>query len=78
MTLDDTQDAHAHHKLHSTKDRIFEQLRKVLDDAGLHDYEIKSIGLYLKHGLRCPAGQKPVWVTVAKPDGTVVSEWVCK
>jgi hypothetical protein len=72
-------DPNMHKRLHSGKDRLLKQVRNALEEAGLHDYEIKSISLFLKRTpLRCPVGQEPVWEPVTKPDGTVVYEWVCK
>ena len=63
--------------LHSRKDDLLKHISKALADAGLHDFDVQSIHLNLKHVRRCPDGQEPVWGPVTKPDGTVVFEWTC-
>jgi hypothetical protein len=67
--------------LHSGKDALLQKVRDALKEAGLDEYELDSIKLYVKHGppvRSCPNGNAPVWEPVRKPDGTVVYEWVCK
>jgi hypothetical protein len=76
MSLDDED---IQQRLHANKDDVLEKIRQALSEAGLHEYEVKSVNLFLRRlPLRCPAGQHPVWDAVRKPDGTVVYEWVCK
>ncbi len=66
-------------RLHANKDDVLEKVRQALSEAGLNEYEVQSIGLFLKRlPRRCPKDQVPVWEPVRKPDGTVVYEWVCK
>jgi hypothetical protein len=73
------QDKEFHALLHSNKDHLLHTVRKALAEAGLDQYDLDSIKLYLRRGpRRCPDGKDPVWEPVRKPDGTVVYEWVCK
>jgi hypothetical protein len=64
-------------RFHSGKDQLLDQVRKALAEAGLHEYEVQSIRLNVKHVRRCPDGQDPVWGPVTQPDGSVVFQWVC-
>jgi len=74
------QDSDTHDRLESAKEHILKQVRNALQDLGLHDFDIDSIGLYLKHKrpMQCPPGQQPVWEPVTLPDGSVEYRWVCK
>jgi hypothetical protein len=67
-------------RLRSSKDRLRDLVEKALYEIGLHDdLQVASVSLRLKKlPLRCPPGQVPVWETTTKPDGTIVSEWICK
>lgn len=76
-----TQQKKPHDLVHSSKDDLLQKVRNALTEAGLHEYDLDSIRLYVKHGppvRSCPDGNDPVWESVRKPDGTVVYEWVCK
>ena len=71
----------SHDVLHSSKDDLLQKVRNALKEAGLDEYELDSIKLYVKRGppvRTCPDGNAPVWEPIRKPDGTVVYEWVCK
>lgn len=61
----------------SGKDRLLDQIREALAEAGFDDYEVQSIRLKLKQPLKCPDGQDAVWTAVTQPDGSVVYRWVC-
>jgi hypothetical protein len=66
-------------RLHSSKEQLLHRVRVALDEAGLDEYDVKSIGLYLKHSpVVCPEGQEAVWGPTTQPDGTVEYRWVCK
>lgn len=76
MSLDDED---MRQRLHATKHKVREAVRQALSEGGIHEYEVKSVTVFVKHlPLQCPAGQEPVWEAVPKPDGTVVYEWVCQ
>jgi hypothetical protein len=64
-------------RIHSGKDHLLNQVRRALAEAGLHDYEVQSIRLNVKHVRSCPDGRDPVWGPVTQPDGSVVYQWVC-
>ena len=64
-------------RLHSGKEDLLHRVRLALELAGLHEYEVQSIQLNLKHVRKCPSGEPPVWGPVTKPDGSVVYEWKC-
>lgn len=67
-------------RVRSSKDRLRDLFGKALYEVGLDDdLEVASITLRLKKlPVQCPPGQVPVWETTTRPDGTIVSEWVCK
>ena len=66
-------------RLHAHKDTLLNSMRRVLAEAGLDNYDIDHIRLYVRKGPHlCPEGTEPVWEPTLKPDGTIVYEWVCK
>ena len=67
-------------RVRSSKDQLRELFEKALYEVGLQDdLNIASVTFRLKKvKLQCPSGQVPVWDTTTRPDGTIVSEWVCK
>lgn len=67
-------------RVRSSKDQLRDLFEKALYEVGLQDdLHIASVTFRLKKvKAQCPSGQVPVWETTAKPDGTIVSEWVCK
>lgn len=67
-------------QLDKAKQEILKQVRQALKNSGLQDFDIASLGLYLKHTptMKCPDGQEPVWEAVTLPDGRIEYRWVCK
>ena len=65
--------------LEEKQQEILDGFRAVLKDAGLQGIDISTVGLFIKKGgKRCPAGQKPVWRQVVKPNGEIQGMWVCE
>jgi hypothetical protein len=73
-----------HHVIHSrldgAKDEILTKVRRALDEAGLHDFTVGSIGLCYKRPPRtCGPNEELVWGPIAtSDDDTVIYGWVCK
>jgi hypothetical protein len=57
---------------------LLKLVRETLHNAGLHDLDLHSIQLRVRHLPECPHGTEPVFECTAKADGTIVCEWVCK
>ncbi len=73
-------DDELHQQLYLHKDRLLERLQNALEEAGLKDFDIASIGLYARRAPKrnCPPGTTPVWEPVRLADGTIVYQWICK
>jgi hypothetical protein len=77
MKAEDLPSTHRH--VHSAKDKLHQQLQQALEVAGLGDFAIDSLRLYLKHGEpACPNGSSPQWQPEIRPDGSVIYRYVCK
>jgi hypothetical protein len=68
-----------HKSLQSLGEYLRVGTEALLKESGIENMGVASITLYLKRGPHhCPDNTEPVWETVVRPDGTIVSEWVCK
>jgi hypothetical protein len=67
-------------QLHAAKDEILEKVRKALEDAGLDDFQVESVGLYYKRPpKKCGPNEELCWEPIATgDDDTVTYGWVCK
>ena len=58
---------------------ILTRVREALRGAGLHDFDVNSIRLFVrKRGPKCPPGTTASWERIDHPDGSVSYQWVCK
>ena len=67
-------------QLHGVKDEILEKVRKALEEAGLDDFYVESVGLQYKQPTKkCGPNEVLSWEPIATGDDeTVRYEWVCK
>jgi hypothetical protein len=67
-------------QLHAAKDEVLEKVRKALEDAGLDDFHVESVGLYYKRPpKKCGPNEVLSWEPIpTRDDDTVIYGWVCK
>jgi hypothetical protein len=57
---------------------LLNAVTQALNNAGFVHLDVHSLQLKVRTPLKCPEGTNPVFECTAKPDGSIVCEWVCK